>query len=39
MAVEVAAVGSTVPKSPYGLCGHKATLEEEDCSVRSPGAV
>ena len=38
---EVAVLGSPyVPNSPYGLCGHKETLEEEEkahelCDIRS----
>ena len=32
MKVEVAVQGSPVPNSPYGLCGHKATL---NCHGRS----
>ena len=30
MKVEVAVLGSPVPNGPYGLCGRKATFEEEE---------
>ena len=30
MKVEVAILGSPSPNSPYGLCGRKATFEEEE---------
>ena len=34
MEVEVAVLGSLEPNSPYGLCGRKATLEEEKTAKR-----
>ena len=34
MKVEVVVLGPVVPNSPYGLCGHKATLDSNNTALR-----
>ena len=35
MKAEVEVLGSLVSNSPYGLCGHKATLKHQPSELRS----